>query len=189
MGAAALAALLVAGCGGQRQDASEPSGSFPMRVVNASFPTSQRLSREATMRITVENTGNKAVPEVAVTVFKTGNGTHARAFSDNSKQPDLADSSRPIWIVDRAPYGGDTAYSNTWALGRLGPNRSRTFTWKVSPVRAGSYSISYEVAAGLNGQAKAKAPGGGIPRGVFKVAVSGAPAQSTVNDNGNVVGG
>jgi hypothetical protein len=193
-GTTALAVLLATGCGGQRQDANEPTGTFPVRVSAASFPASQRLSQEAVMTITVQNTGTKAVPDIAVTVYKTGTSkareqTRAAAFGDTSKQPNLASTSRPIWIVDHGPKGGDTAYSNTWALGPLAAHRSRTFTWHVSPTRAGNFGISYEVAAGLNGKARARAPGGGVPRGSFRISVSGVPSQSTVDDNGNVVSG
>jgi hypothetical protein len=189
-GGTALAVLLATGCGGARQDAKEPAGTFPLRVSAASFPARQRLSQEAVMKVTVENTGTKAVPNVAVSVFNTGKAgdrTRAAAFADTSKQPGLASTSRPIWIVDKGPYGGDTAYANTWALGALAPHRSRTFSWHVSPTRAGSFGVTYEVAAGLNGRARATAPGGGVPRGSFRVAVSGTPAQGTVDANGNVV--
>src|SRR5690242_2573057 len=51
---AALAATLVAGCGGgKRQDADEPSGTFKVDVVRASFPTHQRLADTAVMRVVV----------------------------------------------------------------------------------------------------------------------------------------
>ena len=32
--------------------------------------------------------------------------------------------------------------------------QQRTFTWKVTPVRSGTYSVRYRVAAGLYGKAK-----------------------------------
>jgi hypothetical protein len=189
-GATALCALGAAGCGGgERQDANEPSGTFPLRVSAASFPASQSLSGETRMRITVENTGSRTAPDVAVTVFKKGNGTRASAFAENSKQIGLGSTSRPIWIVDSGPKGGDTAYSNTWALGPLKPHASRTFTWRVSPVRAGTFAVAYEVAAGLTGKAQARAPGGGRPRGAFRVTVSDKPAHSTVDAKGDVVNG
>ena len=38
--AGVMSALVIAGCGGgQRQDASEPNGKFPVDVSTASFPT------------------------------------------------------------------------------------------------------------------------------------------------------
>jgi hypothetical protein len=189
-GGTAVAVLLATGCGGTRQDANEPSGTFALRVSAASFPAKQHLSQEAVMKVTVVNTGTKTAPNVAVSVFQTGQAgeeTHAAAFSDNSKQSGLAATSRPIWIVDQGPYGGDTAYSNTWALGPLAPHRSRTFSWHVSPTRAGTYGVTYEVAAGLNGKARASGPGGSAPRGSFHIAVSDKPAAGSVDANGNVV--
>ena len=64
----------------------------------------------------------------------TGEGTSARGVRRRTSISSyVANPSRPIWIVDRAPgpcryscrNGGQgaavTAYSNTWALGRLKP--------------------------------------------------------------------
>ena len=67
--AASAAALAVAGCGGgQRQDADEPSGTFQVDVVRASFPVKQHLAQPERFVIAVRNTGDKTVPNVAVTV-------------------------------------------------------------------------------------------------------------------------
>ena len=44
-----VALLAVAGCGGQRQDADEPSGEFGLEIVSARFPKSQTLSQSALM--------------------------------------------------------------------------------------------------------------------------------------------
>ena len=177
---ATLAIVLLAGCGGgsARQDADEPSGTWSVSV-NAAFPESQRLAEQETMRIRVRNTDDRALPNVAVTVS---------SFSERSEQAGLADPERPIWIVDSPPRGGDTAYTNTWALGRIPPNESKTFTWRVTPVKAGSHRIRYRVAAGLDGKAKARLSGGGVPRGTFDVSVSRAPSQSRVDpDSGAVI--
>ena len=46
---AGLAAVALTGCGGgSRQDAQEPSGTFPVTVTAASFPTTQRLAQHTT---------------------------------------------------------------------------------------------------------------------------------------------
>ena len=172
-------ALAVAGCGGgERQDKNEPSGTFDVDVVNGSFPAAQHVARQSRMRITVRNAGDKTVPNVAVTV---------KGFTRRDTQEGLADPNRPVWIVDRGPRGGDTAYVGTWALGSLRPHRTRTFTWKVTPIKAGNYDVRYEVAAGLDGKAKARTRDGGRPAGSFKVKVSGKPADARVNpDTGQV---
>jgi len=174
-------ALAVAGCGGdeKRQDADEPEGEWVVEVVDAEFPRAQQISRQETMRIAVRNADERAVPNVALTVD---------GFSRRSEQPGLADPSRPVWIVDDGPRGGVTAYTNTWALGTIPPGQTKTFEWKVTPVRVGSHQIRYRVAAGLDGNAKAKLAGGNRPEGSFTVRVSREPAQSRVDpDTGEVV--
>ena len=172
----------MAGCGGgQRQDANEPSGTFPMNVVRADFPKAQSLAKPEAMTITVKNTGTKEIPNLAVTVD---------SFTTRSQQQGLADPERPVWIVDAGPIGGTTAYVNTWALGKLPPGRTRSFVWHVTPIQAGTHTVKYRVAAGLAGKARAKVNGQDDFQGTFTVAVSGKPAQSHVNpDTGQVVRG
>jgi hypothetical protein len=170
------AALIASGCGGgERQDADEPSGTFKVEV-NASFPTKQRLARQEQMVVEVRNTDSKAIPNVAVTIDP--------GFSARSNRADLADPNRPVWIVDDGPLGGGTAYTNTWALGDLPAGESKKFVWKVTPVRSGSYEVSYQVSAGLDGKAKAD----GDTRGSFDVNVSNKPSQARVDpDTGAVI--
>jgi hypothetical protein len=173
-------ALVVAGCGGgTRQDAGEPSGTYRVEVLDASFPTRQSLAEPAVMRVQVHNSGTKAIPDVAVTVD---------SFDSTSQQQGLASDERPVWIVDQGPVGGTTAYVNTWALGRLPAGATRTFTWHVTAVAAGRHTVSYRVAAGLNGKARARLAGGGVPGGSITVAISGKPAQAVVDPaTGDVV--
>lgn len=182
-----LCALLAAGCGGSSQDAGTPSGTFPVEVVSAAFPRSQHIAQEATMALTVRNAGRRTVPNVAVTIVNPQTGVSAAAFAETTEQPDVQSSSRPIWIVDTGPSGGDTAYSNTWALGPLPRGAQRTFRWRVLPTKPGTFRVHYEVAASLTGKAKAKTPGGGVPQGTLTVHVSGRPARAIVTDSGKVV--
>jgi hypothetical protein len=173
--ATAVVAFAVAGCGGgDRQDANEPSGTFTMHVVKASFPSSQSLAEQQALTIAVKNTDSRAIPDLAVTVD---------SFSTRSQQPGLADPNRAVWIVDVPPTGGTTAYTNTWALGSVPPGATRTFTWKVTAVQPGTHTIKYRVAAGLNGKARAKVDGQDHYQGTFTVDISGKPAQSTVDPN------
>jgi hypothetical protein len=172
---AALGAVVVlaAGCGGgARQDAHEPSGTFKVDVVGATFPAKQRLARQERMTIAVRNADTRTIPNLAVTVD---------SFSTREDRPDLADPNRPVWIVDAGPRGGATAYTNTWSLGAVRPGQTRTFTWRVTPVSAGAHKVSYRVAAGLNGKAKAQLAGGKTPEGSFDVAISRKPAQARVD--------
>jgi hypothetical protein len=179
--AAVVAAGLLAGCGaGERQDADEPAGTFKVDVVKTSFPKHQRLSDSARMRIVVRNADTRTIPNVAVSVLsddpKGGGG-----FATRSEASGLSDPTRQLWIVDRGPRGGDTAYVSTWALGPLPPGRSRTFEWHVTPVVAGSHTLRWRVAAGLNGKARAQTRGGREASGIFPVNVSSKPAPVTVD--------
>ena len=70
---AVLAALAVlSGCGGQRQDADEPEGTFKVDIADASFPQKQSIAEQSTMRIRVHNAAKATVPNVAVTVQTKG---------------------------------------------------------------------------------------------------------------------
>lgn len=195
---AGVAALGVTACGGggERQDADEPSGTYPVDVVRASFPAKQRLADQSLFRLTVRNAGDKTIPNLATTIQTgdddaTGESTaagNAQAFGEVSEQPGLADPSRPIWVLDAGPRGSVTAYTNTWAVGRIRPGDERTMTWRVTAVRSGVYTIRYEVAAGLDGRARAVLAGGTRrPTGQFTVDISGEPADARVDDRGRVV--
>jgi len=149
--------------------------------VSAKFPAAQRIASPSTMEIAVHNTGRHTIPDVAVTVD---------SFDTTSAQQGLADSSRPLWIVDTGPAGGDTAYVNTWALGRLAAGKTKTFRWRVTPTVAGTHKLTWIVAAGLNGKAKAHAAGGRPPHGAFTVHVSGKPTDAKVDPaTGAVISG
>jgi hypothetical protein len=177
---ALLAAVAVAGCGGgERQDANEPSGSFRVAVVRASFPAKQRLAKPERLVIAVRNTGTKTVPNLAVTV---------NSFASRSDQAGLADPERAVWIVDDGPRGGDTAYVGTWALGRLEPGQTRRFVWRVTAIQPGTHTVKWQVAAGLNGKAKATLADNSAPAGSFTVDISDRPAQTRVDpETGKVV--
>ena len=86
-----------------------------------------------------------------------------------------------MWVIDASPRGGDTAYTNTWALGRLAPGQTRRFVWKVTAVQAGTHTVKWEIAAGLNGKAKATLAGNRAPSGSITVDISDRPAQSRVD--------
>jgi hypothetical protein len=193
--AAAAGVLVLAGCGGGgRQDAAEPAGTFAMQVVHPSFPAAQSIARQTRFVLPVRNTGTHTVPNVAVTID---------SFDYTSSYPNLAADKRPVWAIERGPGavaslpvesqeisppgGGQTAYVNTWALGALAPGRTRTFVWRVVPVKAGTYTVHYTVAAGLSGKAKARLAGGGLVQGQFAVSIASAPKLKHVNpDTGKV---
>jgi hypothetical protein len=199
--AGVAATLALAACGGgTRQDVSEPSGTFPVQVTTASFPGSQRLAEHTQLVISVRNASSKrTIPDIAVTITNPRYGTSVQAFATSLEMPGLASHSRPVWIVDRppgpctyscqagGPGGAVTAYSNTWALGALAPGASAKFVWGVTAVQPGTYRVRYQVAAGLNGKARAVLSGGAKPVGTFVVTIHSAPQQSYVDNSGQVI--
>lgn len=200
--------LALAACGGsQRQDAREPHGRFTVDVSTARFPAAQQISQRTHLVIAVRNASHQTIPDVAVTICNvtcaypapTGEGSSAQAFAANINQPDAANPSRPNWIVNRGPGtcgyscqnggqgAGVTAYSNTWALGKLRPGHTARFDWAVTAVSPGRHTVAWEVAAGLNGKAQAVLSNGKSPHGTFAVQIGTAPPQTSVNNNGQIV--
>lgn len=180
--AALLAATVALGCGsGEQQDANEPDGEYKVQMSRATFPRLQGLGETAPFKITVRNPGPETIPNVAMTVD---------GFANPDAVPGAADPQRPIWVVNVGPYGGKTAYVNTWALGPLKAGESKTFTWSVTSTVPGTHTVSYRAAAGLNGNARAVARGGGAPTGAITVRVTRRPRESTVDpETGAVIYG
>jgi len=173
--AAAAAMLAFAGCGGgggERRDADAPDGAYTVAVERASFPREQRLAQRSALAITVRNEGDKAIPNLVVTV---------RGFTDRLAGARNADPARDLWIVDRGPAGASTAFEDTWAAGRVEPDRTATLRWDVTPVVAGAHTLSYEIAPALAGPARAQLTGGGEPRRSLTVRVTGRPAAARVD--------
>ena len=106
----------------------------------------------------------------------------------SAKVGDPADPSTEVGpVVNEGPTGGDSAATNTWALGRLAAGETKTFIWKVTAVEPGDYTIKYRISPGLNG--KAKLASGGRTEGSFKVTIDDKPVPARVNDKGQVVRG
>src|SRR4051794_823504 len=68
--AAAIAATVPLGaCGGQpRRDAGAPEGTYTVAIARASFPVRQHLAQRSALELTVRNTGERAIPELVVSV-------------------------------------------------------------------------------------------------------------------------
>jgi hypothetical protein len=184
-----VALFVLAGCGGQRQDADEPSGEFPLEVVSARFPTSQTLSESALMVMRVRNPGDREVPNLAITVTTDAStrGDSVTAFGQNLADTTLASRARPVWIVDENASGGQSAYTNTWAFGRIPAGGSKIVRWRVTAVRSGHFVLRYRVAPGLNGKARNKA--GSKVSGSFDVTIDATPPPARVDEDGKVVRG
>jgi hypothetical protein len=178
-------AVLAAGCGGPaRQDADEPSGEFKVEVVSASFPRLQHIAESVRLRVRVKNADDQTLRNVAVTVETTPvEGNAATAFGQRSDDPSLADSDRPVWILDEGPLGGDVATVNTWSAGTLGPGESKVLTWKLVASKAGRYTVGYRVSPGLTGRATAAR---GNTSGSFRVLIADTPVPARIGDDGKV---
>jgi hypothetical protein len=170
--AAAVALLVLAGCGGARRDAGAPSGTFAVDVQRATFAPRQHLAQRGALVISVRNAGDRAIPDLTVTVH---------GFTDRSGGPRDADLGRDLWIVDRGPAGAATAFEDIWTAGRLEPHHTATLRWEVTPVVAGTHRLTYEIAPATVGPARARLTAGGVPRGTLEVRVTDKPAATRVD--------
>lgn len=164
--------FVAGGCGGDRRDANAPKGTFSVAIERASFAKQQRLAEKAEFVITVRNAGTTTIPNLVVTL---------RGFTDRAQDSRLADPGRDLWVIDEPPAGTPTAIDDTWAAGRLEPDRSATLRWRVTPVVAGTHELSYDVAPAVAGDARAQVAGGGPARGTVTVRVTDKPAKARVD--------
>lgn len=195
---AAALAISIGACGSEpSSDANEASGSFPVKVTTATFPTSQRLGQTALMRLGIRNTGRKAIPALTVNVSIAGKEGQASTlpFTIHDPQPGLAQPDRPVWVLSARyprfagsskPAGAETSNQKTYDFGSLKPGATANVVWKLSAVKAGNYTLLYGIEAGLGGQSKATTAGGVRPGGSFAVRISSAPFDSEVTPDGEV---
>jgi hypothetical protein len=194
VGLCGLLAAGAVGCGGgERQDANEEEASYEVTVVDAKFPQRQRLAEKSELEISVRNDADETIPNIAVTLKGLGRG---------GDTPQVQDADRPVFIIDgkhaeiggykeiklNAPGGGPTALVDTWSLGKLKAGATKTFRWRLTAVEPGPYELTYAVAAGLGGKAKAVGPGDAQPRGSLKGTISSkAPVSRIAADNRTVI--
>ena len=202
-----LAAVLVAGCGSEpRQDENEEEADYPVEVTVAEFAPRQRLAETTDLELAFRNTGDETIPDLAVTIY-TGDEKADGAFNMRSEQDDLADPNRPVWILENdypkviesaeAPKGkeieaadtagAETAATNTYAFGELAPGDTIHTVFRVTPVVPGTYTVHYEVAGGLDGNAKAVTDTGDPVEGEFVATVTDKPKATKVDEQGRVV--
>jgi hypothetical protein len=190
--------MLASGCGASQRNAHEAKGTYSVEVLHARFPAKQAIARDTRFELVVRNAGARTIPNVAVTLD---------SFYYTSAYPKLSSSKRPVWIVNTGPGavatsppvqteevdppgGGETAFVNTWALGALAPGKSRAFVWHVTPVKAGMHTVHYAVAAGLDGNARARLTGGGPAAGSLVASIAAKPPATHVNpETGQVAAG
>jgi hypothetical protein len=200
-------------CGsGQRQDVTEPSGDFPVAVTTSKFPASQSLAQTADLELGVRNAGKKTIPNLAITIWTgpikagvTSTGSGQGSFNIRENNPNLADPNRPVWILEQdypkllgpgvttknldrqPPAGAQAAQTDTFQFGAISPGDTKAAVWRVTPIRAGTYTVHYQVSAGLEGNAKAVSTSGGPVKGDFGVHISSKPPQTCVNSAGKVL--
>jgi hypothetical protein len=165
--------LAFAGCGGgERRDAGASGGTYTVAFERASFPRRQHLAQRSALVVTIRNGGAQAIPNLVVTV---------RGFTDRLGGARNSDPTRDLWIVDRGPAGAATAFADTWAAGRLEPDRTTTLRWDLTPVVAGTHRLTFEIAPELAGPARAELTGGGEPQRSLTVRVTSKPAPARVD--------
>jgi hypothetical protein len=182
-------AVLAGGCGGgPRQDADEPSGTFKVEIVRASFPQRQHIAEPVVLRLRVRNADRRSLPNVAVTVRTRARAGASPAAFGQRQAPgsQLSDSLRPVWVLDRGPLGGETATEDVWDAGPLVPGQVKTLTWWLVAAKAGTYTVAYRVFPGLTGRAKAAR---GHTSGSFRVRIIDRPVAAHVDPNGQVIRG
>lgn len=193
-----MAALLAACGSSSSSDSGEKAGNYKVAVTDASFPTKQVVGQTSLMKIDVENAGKKTVPALTVTVnIQSKDGEESQIpFAIRDTQPGLAGPDRPVWVLaatyprragSSAPGGAQTSNAKTYSFGPLKPGKSVEAIWKLSAVRAGKYTVGYEVDAGLSGEARAKTASGVKPGGTFVADISTETPETEVNAAGEIV--
>jgi hypothetical protein len=171
--AAASLAFAAAGCGGgERRDAGAAGGFYTVEIVRAQFPARQHLAEKPALVMTIRNTGDRTIPNLAVTVH---------GFTSRSAGAGDADRRKPVWLVDEEPPGSTTAIEDTWAAGAVAPGRDVTLRWHVTPVLAGTHEVAYAVEPDVAGSGQARVAGGGHAAGSIRVSVDAQPAQARVD--------
>jgi len=165
-----------------------------VEITSATFPSRQRLAETTELRLGVKNTGRRIIPHLAITI--STDKSAIRPFSIRDPQPGLAQPDRPVWILENKyprlvgatpDYVPATANEKTFDFGQLNPGDTTEGEWRVTPVRPGTFRISYQVDAGLSGNGKAVTADGEAPTGSFVVNINATPPQTKVDSAGNVV--
>jgi hypothetical protein len=197
--AALAAAALLGGCGGSGSSADdEPTGTFHVKVTEASFPTAQKLGQTTLLKLAIRNTSKRTVPALTVSFTIAGKAgvNSSLPFGVRDPQPALAQPERPVWVLAQSyprlhgsskPGGASTSSPKTFAFGALKPGATTTAVWKLSAVRSGKYTLLYSIDAGLSGKAQAKTDNGVRPGGSFSTEISERLPETEVTDNGEIV--
>jgi hypothetical protein len=196
---ATLIALSIAACGDEpSSDANEAEGTYRVQVTGASFPTKQQLGQTYLLKLGVRNTGDKTIPALTVNASIKGEEGEGSTlpFGIHDPQPELAQPDRPVWVLaehypkfvgSSANGGAATSNPKTFDFGPLKKDATANVVWKLSAVRAGSYTLVYGIEAGLSDKTKAETGSGVAPGGSISVKISSAERDTEVTDSGEVV--
>jgi hypothetical protein len=190
-------AALLGACGGGSSD-HEPTGTFHVKVTEASFPTPQQLGQTTLLQLGIRNTGDRTVPNLTVSfTIKGQEGEDSSLpFGVSDPQPELAQPDRPVWVLSATyprlhgssdPGGASTSSPKTFAFGPLKPGQTTRAVWKLNAVRAGRYHLLYKIDAGVSGTAVAKTVGGVAPGGSFATEITDRLPETEVTDSGEIV--
>jgi hypothetical protein len=196
--AALAAAVLLGACGSSASSDTEPTGTFHVKVTEASFPTAQKLGQTALLKLGVRNTGKRTVPGLTVSFTIAGKEgvDSSLPFGVRDPQSGLAQPERPVWVLAQTyprlhgssqPGGASTSSPKTFAFGELKPGATTTAVWKLSAVRSGKYTLLYSIDAGVGGSAKAKTDNGVRPGGSFATEISERLPETEVTNSGEIV--
>ena len=195
------AALLASGCGGggERQDADESEGDYKVAVLEANFPSGQKLAKESELEFAVKNIGDKEIQNLAITFGRNTPRGRIDSLDRRSSRPRPLRSRPPRVRRQRptatsvasprarrgtSPPGSGTAYVDTYALGKLAPNKTKRFAFSVTAVVAGPYRIVWALSAGLDGKAKAILASGLPAVGQFEGTIKEKPPKASVSGRG-----
>ena len=180
---------------------TSPPATSRWRSTRRQFATHQRLAETNDLQLEIENTGDKQVPRPGRDDLH-GRREIERLVLGALRPARARRPNRPVWILENGfpkvakqnetgpeldelpPGGAEAAQTDTFSFGPLDPGERRNLVWRVTPVVAGTYTVHYELAAGLNGKAKAVTDDGGRVEGEFVVTVSDKPPQARVDDSG-----
>lgn len=198
--AVAVLSLSAAACGDDDSsspaDSGEASGRYEVKVVDAKFPTRQRLGQTTLLRLGVRNSGEKAIPSLTVTISVGGEDGQASSlpFGIRSPEPGLSQPDRPVWVLsEKYPKldgseesaGAENASRKTFVFGPLKRGETSAAVWKLSATRTGAYRLLYAIGAG--GAAEVETAAGKKAGGSFTVRISEVPPETVVTDSGEVV--
>ncbi|HET8566144.1 MAG TPA: hypothetical protein VFL77_06685 [Solirubrobacterales bacterium] len=197
--AALAAAVLLGACGGSGTSSdAEPTGTFNVKVTEASFPSKQALGQTSLLALGIRNTGKRTVPGLTVTFTIAGKQgvDSSLPFGVSDQGAGLAQPERPVWVLAQTyprlhgssdPGGASTSNRKTFDFGPLKPGATTKAVWKLSAVRPGRYTLLYRIDAGLSGKAQAKTTGGVAPGGSFATEISEELPETEVNGSGEIV--